>query len=81
VTLGVRPEHLRLSDDGFPVEVAVVEPTGSEVQVVTRAPGGEEIVVVFRERHLFKPGETIRLAPQPDAVHLFDGETGQRLTH
>ena len=79
VTLGMRPEHLRLTDDGFPVEVAVVEPTGSEVQVVTRAPGGEEIVAVFRERHLFKPGETIRLAPDPGFVHLFDGENGQRL--
>ena len=79
VTLGMRPEHLRLSADGFPVEVAVVEPTGSEVQVVARAPGGEEIVAVFRDRHLFKPGETIRLKPEPAYVHLFNGETGRRL--
>ncbi len=79
VTLGVRPEHLRLSDDGFPVEVTVVEPTGSEIQVVTRTPAGEDVVAVFRERHLFKPGEVIRLAPEPGLVHLFDGETGQRL--
>jgi len=79
VVFGVRPEHLRLSEAGFPVEVAVVEPTGSEVQVVARTSGGEEIVAVFRERHLFKPGEMIRLAPDPGVVHLFDGETGQRL--
>jgi hypothetical protein len=26
---------------------------------------GQDIVAVFRERHLFKPGETISLAPQP----------------
>ena len=79
VTFGIRPEHLRLSDTGFPVEVSVVEPTGSEIQVVARTPGGEEIVAVFRERHLFKPGEVIRLAPQPDLVHLFDGRTGERI--
>jgi len=79
VTLGIRPEHLILADHGFPVEVAVVEPTGAEIQVVTRAPGGEDIVAVFRERHLFQPGETIRLAPRPDFIHLFDSETGQRL--
>jgi multiple sugar transport system ATP-binding protein len=79
VVFGVRPEHLQLSDNGFPAEVAVVEPTGSEVQVVARAPGGEEIVAVFRERHMFRPGETIRLAPQPNVVHLFDAESGQRL--
>jgi multiple sugar transport system ATP-binding protein len=79
VVVGVRPEHLHLSDSGFPAEVVVVEPTGSEIQVVARTQGGEEIVAVFRERHLFKPGETIRLAPQPDVIHLFDGDTGQRI--
>jgi multiple sugar transport system ATP-binding protein len=34
---------------------------------------------VFRERHLFKPGERIALAPQPGAIHLFDADTGRRL--
>ncbi|TIL97008.1 MAG: TOBE domain-containing protein, partial [Mesorhizobium sp.] len=54
VVLGIRPEHLRLSDDqGIPVTVAVVEPTGSEVQLIGRTAGGEEIVANFRERHSF----------------------------
>ena len=81
VVLGMRPEHLRLSEHGFPVQVAVVEPTGSEVQVVARTPGGEDIVAIFRERHLFRPGETIRLAAEPGSVHLFHSETGQRLAN
>ena len=79
IICGIRPEHLHPSDQGLEVEVAVVEPTGSEVQVVGRLPGGEEIIAVFRERHLYKPGEKIHLAPQPGLVHLFDAETGQRL--
>ncbi|MDQ2633639.1 MAG: sn-glycerol-3-phosphate ABC transporter ATP-binding protein UgpC [Pseudomonadota bacterium] len=79
VVLGARPEHLRLSDDGFPVEIVVIEPTGSEIQVIGRTPGGEEIVANFRERHGFQPGQTIRLAAEPGLVHLFDGETGKRL--
>ena len=79
IVLGVRPEHLRLADDGLPAEVVVVEPTGSEIQVFTTV-GGNEVMVVFRERHLFRPGEEIRISPQPDQVHLFDAETGQRLT-
>ncbi|CAN5195075.1 sn-glycerol-3-phosphate ABC transporter ATP-binding protein UgpC [soil metagenome] len=79
--LGVRPEHLVLSDAGMPVEVVVVEPTGSEVQVNAKLASGEEIVAVFRERHLFQPGEIIRLAPAPGLVHLFDGETGRRIEH
>ena len=79
VVLGVRPEHLRLSDDGFPVEVVVIEPTGSEIQVIGRTPGGEEIVANFRERHAFEPGQTVKLAAEPGLIHLFDGETGKRL--
>ncbi len=77
VVLGVRPEHLSLSDDGFPVEIVVIEPTGSELQIIGRTPGGEEIVANFRERHAFEPGQTVRLAP--DLIHLFNGETGKRL--
>ncbi|WP_287094941.1 TOBE domain-containing protein, partial [Mesorhizobium sp.] len=79
VVLGIRPEHLRLSDeDGIPVTVVVVEPTGSEVQLIGRTAGGEEIVANFRERHSFTPGETVRLTAEPGLIHLFHSETGQR---
>jgi multiple sugar transport system ATP-binding protein len=78
VVLGIRPEHLRLSDQGIPVTVVVVEPTGSEVQLIGRTAGGEEIVANFRERHSFTPGETIHLTAEPGLIHLFHGETGQR---
>ncbi len=77
---GVRPEHFSLSDDGAEAEVQVIEPTGSELQVVAKL-GGEEITAVFRERHQFKPGEKIRLKPDPRLVHLFDEETGKRLSN
>ena len=61
------------------VTVVVVEPTGSEVQLIGRTAGGEEIVANFRERHSFTPGETIRLTAEPGLIHLFHGETGQRI--
>jgi multiple sugar transport system ATP-binding protein len=79
VVLGIRPEHLKLSEHGFSVEIVVVEPTGSELQIIGRTPGGEDIVANFRERHSFEPGETVRLAAEPGLIHLFNGETGQRL--
>ena len=79
VVLGIRPEHLKLSDDGFPVEVVVVEPTGSEVQVIGRTPGADEIVANFRERHPFEPGQTIRLTADPRLIHLFHAEGGKRI--
>jgi multiple sugar transport system ATP-binding protein len=80
VVLGVRPEHLTLNQRGFPVTVAIVEPTGSEIQVIGRTAGGDEVVANFRERHEFNPGDTIRLGVDSRLVHLFNGETGQRLT-
>ena len=79
VVFGFRPEHILLSDDGVAAEVVVVEPTGSEVQVNARLASGEEVIAVFRERHLFRPGETIRLRPHPDMVHIFDAKSGRRL--
>jgi multiple sugar transport system ATP-binding protein len=76
---GVRPEHFSLSDDGAEAEVQVVEPTGSELQIVAKL-GGDDVIAVFRERHQFKPGDKIRLKPDPRLVHLFDETTGERLT-
>jgi multiple sugar transport system ATP-binding protein len=75
---GVRPEHFSIADEGADAEIVVVEPTGSETQVVARL-GGEEVIAVFRERHTFAPGDRIRLKPNPSLVHLFDESTGKRL--
>jgi len=79
IVIGLRPEHLRHSDTGIEVTVAVVEPTGSEVQLIGRTAGGEDIVANFRDRQLFEPGVRIRLSAQPDLIHIFNGETGKRL--
>jgi multiple sugar transport system ATP-binding protein len=75
---GVRPEHFTIADDGAEAEIVVVEPTGSETQVFAKL-GGHQVVAVFRERHQFNPGDTIRLKPDPALVHLFDETTGKRL--
>ncbi|MBU0583228.1 MAG: sn-glycerol-3-phosphate ABC transporter ATP-binding protein UgpC [Alphaproteobacteria bacterium] len=78
VVYGVRPEHFEIADEGLPARISVVEPTGSETTVVLRF-GGSEIVALFRERHDFKPGETLLLRPRKELVHLFDPKDGQRL--
>src|SRR6185437_14519510 len=59
VVYGVRPEHLELSSDGIEADVIVVEPTGSETQIVARI-GSQDIIAVFRDRHDVNPGEKIR---------------------
>ena len=78
VVYGVRPEHLELADDGIEAEVVVVEPTGSETQIVARI-GTQDIIAVFRDRHEVSPGEKIRLRPRASASHLFDKDSGRRL--
>ncbi|WP_395700775.1 ABC transporter ATP-binding protein [Aquabacterium sp.] len=73
---GVRPEHFRFDDAGFEAKVEVVEPTGSETQVMASA-AGQAITAVFRERVGARPGEIIRLAVDEGHAHLFDPATGR----
>jgi multiple sugar transport system ATP-binding protein len=75
---GVRPEHLQLDSGGIPATVQVVEPTGSETQVLMRI-GGQPVIGAFRERVAAKPGEILPVRPDTALVHLFDQQSGQRL--
>ena len=77
VVYGTRPEHLMLaSEGGIPADVVVMEPTGMDTFVACRH-GGVDLSAVFRERHDFPPGSTIRLQPDLQRAHLFDAGTGQ----
>ncbi|AYG61036.1 ABC transporter ATP-binding protein [Rhizobium jaguaris] len=78
ITLGIRPEHLRLDPQGLPAEIVTVEPMGSETQVAMRL-GGHDLIGVFRERILNAPGEILKIGVETDHIHLFDAETGKRL--
>ncbi|CAN7710694.1 ABC transporter ATP-binding protein [Neorhizobium tomejilense] len=72
VTYGVRPEHLKVDPDGVPFTVSVIEPMGSETQVIGTI-GTQNVTALFRERIPLSPGEIIRLRPMVTNVHLFDG--------
>ena len=78
VVYGIRPEHLEFADDGIEAEVVVVEPTGSETQIVARI-GKQDLIAVIRDRRPVKPGDKIKLRPIASAAHVFDKETGKRL--
>ena len=80
VIYGTRPEHIDITtgDDGIAADVVVVEPTGPDTHVFTKI-AQVEVTSVFRERHTFRPGETVRLRPDSKRAHLFDASTGQRL--
>jgi multiple sugar transport system ATP-binding protein len=80
VVLGIRPEHMALAKngEGFSATVSVVEPTGAEVQVLGTH-GASDIVAVFRERFMPRPGEVIRLTPDISHAHVFDAGSGRVL--
>jgi multiple sugar transport system ATP-binding protein len=80
VVFGTRPEHLMLADaGGIPARVVVTEPTGMDTFIVCRH-DGMDLSAVFRERHDFTPGSTIHLRPDRERAHIFDAESGRRLS-
>jgi multiple sugar transport system ATP-binding protein len=82
VTYGVRPDHLELAPNaerGVPGEIVVVEPTGSETELVVKI-GAAQVVVEAHGRATVRPGDKVTFAVNPSNVHLFDQTSGQRLT-
>jgi len=78
VLYGMRPEHCSLSDQGLPADVVVIEPTGADTQLYCRF-NGQEITSLVRDRVTCRPGDAVRLAPDPGRVHLFDRASGKSL--
>ncbi|MBE1711193.1 MULTISPECIES: ABC transporter ATP-binding protein [Mesorhizobium] len=79
ITIGLRPEHIRLAEDGAQQgEVVVVEPLGLSTQFyVTLA--NQQLCVFAMGRAGVKPGDIVRLAADPAALHLFDPKSGDRI--
>ena len=78
VLVGLRPEHLTLAEDGLDVRVLVVEPTGSETQVVVGI-GDDKVTCLIRERVHLSASQPAKLSCDPDHIHLFDPDTGRHL--
>jgi multiple sugar transport system ATP-binding protein len=77
---GIRPEYIRLNpDSGLEARVHLVEPMGSETQVSVRL-GDTPLVCTFRERMNARPGDVIRITPDRSLAHVFDAETGARMS-
>jgi multiple sugar transport system ATP-binding protein len=78
VIYGIRPEYFMIAADGSAVTVVVAELTGSETQVVARM-GDKEVLAVIRERIDVAAGSQLNLKPDIRSIHIFDGDTGQRI--
>ncbi len=77
VTLGIRPEHLKLDPAGMLVTVDLVEPLGSETVLIGRLEDGTMMSV--KVAGAAPPGEGVRVSIPGNQVHLFDAQTGLRL--
>jgi sn-glycerol 3-phosphate transport system ATP-binding protein len=77
--LGVRPEHLEVSDTGWQLQVETAELLGAERLVYGRV--GDEPVVVRMDASRPVPATsgTLTLTPRAGSVHRFDAATGKRL--
>jgi multiple sugar transport system ATP-binding protein len=81
VTIGVRPEALAISDDGFEATIVAVEELGSDSFVYCTPLGQPDVSLVARTHGLNAslPGSTVRLLPDSTAMHVFDTASGVRL--
>lgn len=81
VHVGIRPEQFSLAGKGDAIfgKVEIVEPMGSQVQIICKV-GGESITALFNERLQFSSGDTVKLYVMPECIHVFDAATGSRLT-
>jgi multiple sugar transport system ATP-binding protein len=84
VTIGVRPEDIRISDsgEGLKVSVDVVEELGADGYLYGHSDvDGERVDIVARVDGRSHPsaGETVVITPVAEHVHAFDLETGERL--
>jgi sn-glycerol 3-phosphate transport system ATP-binding protein len=79
VTLGIRPEHLRLGGEGLVVRVDLVEPLGSETLVHGRIAGAGHETITLKVPGAVTAAETITVSIQADQAHVFDAGTGTRI--
>jgi multiple sugar transport system ATP-binding protein len=86
ITIGVRPEAWRLvspNEGGLPIDVTVVEELGADGYVygtseVEGTPAS--LIVRVSARDSVKKGDTIYVTTDPREVHVFDTDTGERLS-
>jgi multiple sugar transport system ATP-binding protein len=86
IVVGVRPEAWRqvsADDGGLPVKVTVVEELGADAFVygtsgVEGAPSN--VIVRVSARDTVHKGDVIHVTTDPHQVHVFDAESGDRLS-
>lgn len=76
-TLGIRPEHVELADEGLPMTVGLVEDTGA-YRILTLERGGARLKVRVPENTAAREGDTVGVTFEPEAIRVYRND---RLVH
>ena len=77
---GVRIVNIATLPSGaLAAKVEVIEPTGADTMLMCTL-GGQDLVVVVRDRVTLRPGDPVRLTPAGDKLHVFDAAGGKSLS-
>ena len=81
ITLGVRPEHTDVSDQGVKATVEVSEMMGSSVHLHLNAEGKDVIVIVptIDMKGSYNLGDTVHFTFDGKVAHVFSKETDKNL--
>ena len=77
VTVGIRPEHLRLADAGWPLVVDMVEQLGGICFVHGHLPSGEKLTIAEPGQTTLAAGAAIHVAPEGERLHVFRADAGE----
>ncbi len=80
VTLGIRPDAVKLEEGGKPAKVFVNQWLGDQTHIAAEFAGGA-IVSVEHRRLSLKEGEWISIGISPEDLHLFESTSGRAISH
>ena len=83
ITLGVRPEHTDVAEQGVASTVEVAEMMGSSVHLHLNAEGKDVIVIVptIDMKGSYKQGDTVHFSFKGNVAHVFSKETDKNLEY
>ena len=81
ITLGVRPEHTDVADEGVEARVDVAEMMGSSVHLHVNAEGRDVIIIVPTTdmKGNYEMGDTVRFSFKGNVAHVFSKENDRNL--
>ncbi len=79
LSIGIRPEHIRIDSSGIPLRIDLVEPLGSETLVHGRLAAPGEAALVLRLAGRAPESDVLNIEFPTEHIHVFDADTGLRL--